>query len=311
MSDRRLADVLSRIATVPDRHRNFLVSVPEAMSGFGLDSDLVRAALDLGLPHRGGEADLRLDRLDLENIGSGLMLASPQRTAVTRWARTLRRVVRDQNGVYELRISWKCPDPGHAGVCSYDPAALVSALRISESSDGTAIGIVDPLREAHDFGPDFAPVVAAAQALTFHRIPRALAEDLGYLKETGLADCRLATRHLIAVARSIGMTVRPASGFFLGTPFPARHVWFEVRAGNRWIPADPFFMRILAQWGVIQSEAWALDRSPRNVLWRLVPSVSVDVPLVKHGDRVAPTGVLARWVPHDPIPPGRERKELP
>lgn len=310
MSDRRLADLLSRVVTVPDQHRNFVISLEEAFRGFGLDGDLVGAALDLGLPHRGGGADLRLDPLDLENIGSGLALASPQRAAVTRWARALSEVVRDQHGTYELRISWRCPDPGHPGVCSYDTAPLGSALRISRSSDGTATGTVDPLCEAHDFGPDFTPVVAATQELIFHRIPRGLAEDIGYLRETGLADCRLATRHLIGVARSLGMTVRPASGFFLGTPFPARHVWFEVRSGDRWVPADPFFMRTLAQWGVVRPEDWPLDRSPRNVLWRLSSSVSVNVPLVTHGDHIAPTGVVARWVPHAPVRPGPEQEEL-
>jgi hypothetical protein len=294
-------EVLRRVRTVPDAHRSFTVSAAEAARRFAIDQRLLPVLLDLGLPGRGTGDDLRFDAFDLENIAFGLGLAAPQRIVVLRWGRFLGPALQEQRGHYELRITWKCPEPGHAGSCAFTAAPLLSAVTDAgpahAAAEGTAIAQVQPLCQDQAFPDGFEAVAGAARKLVFHRLPEGLVDDLGYLRSTGLADCRLGSRYLMGVARDAGLTVRPASGFFLGAPFPARHVWFEVLVGDAWAPADPFFLDTLVRWGVIQPQDWPLTRSPRNVLLRLESSESVDMSLVMHGPRIAPVALLAQWVP--------------
>jgi hypothetical protein len=301
MLDDRPERMVHRVCAVPDRFRVFSVPGPEVMRQFGLDDELLASLLDLGLPHRGAGPDRRLDPLDLENIGSGLGLMSPQEIIRRRWARSLRAVRQESSGAYQLRISWSCPWPGHPGPCRFTAGPRLSVLvpGVDDGSLGGTVltGLSEPLRCAHDFGPGFAPVVAAARRLVFHRLPPELVTDLGFLAETGMADCQLGNRHLMLVAREHGFDVRSAAGFFIGAPFPARHVWFEVRSCDQWIPADPFFLDTLARWGVLSAEDWPLDHSPRNVLIRLEATDSIGAPLVLHGDQPAPVTVVARWTP--------------
>jgi hypothetical protein len=301
------ADVLRRVHTVPDDHREFSVPPAEAARTYGIDEPLLAYLLGLGLPHRGTGTGSRFDPLDLENVAFGLTLNSAQRLVVSRWSRFLGPAVQRQRGHYLLRISWKCPDPGHGGPCDFAVTPLLPAVtdaarpgataRPDPGRDGTVIARVDPQWYDRSFPAAFRPVAVAARELTFHRIPRALAGDLGYLRATGLADCQLGNRHLMGIARAAGLTVRPASGYFVGAPFPGRHVWFEILLDDTWVPADPFFLDTLARWGVVRPSAWPLTRSPRNVLVRLETSDSVDSGLVTHQGRTAPLTIVARWQP--------------
>lgn len=295
----RSHEILKRVLTVPDRYRAFSVRRADAYRKFGLEDELVADLLDLGLPHRGVGDDMSFDALDLENVGSGLALLSPQRIIMKKWSRSLSADMQMHRGSYELRISWACPDPGHEGACDFTAGEHVSALaKVGPSGlpwGGAITGLAEPLHDVHEFGPEFDQVTAAARKLVFHRLPTGLGDDLGYLGATGLADCRLGTMHLMQIARGLGMSTRPASGFFVGAPFPAWHVWFEVLVGDRWIAADPFFLNTLAGWGLIDADDWPLDHSPRNVLLRVMSSASYGASLVKHNGEDLHISVMARW----------------
>lgn len=304
VTDSAVRAALERVRSVPSVCRHFSVPLEETHRQYGIEQRLLEMLLDCGLPHHGSGQNLRLDPLDLENLGFALALPSPQRTVLLRWGRSLSAPMQNERGAYEIRLTWQCPDPGHTGDCRFHPGPPMTSLLPQEPS-GSMVGLrstfrVDPLHEVHDFGSALDPLIAEAATLDFHRLPEPLTGDLAFVRETRLADCRLANLHLTRLAGDLGLTVRPASGLFLGAPFPSRHVWFEVRVGDRWVAADPFFLHTLARWGVVRAEEWPLTHSPRNVLWRFETSNRVDTPLVRHGERTAPVGVVARWMPASP-----------
>lgn len=302
--------VVARVRTVGDEHRDFSVPYTDIRQQYGIDDDLAETLLDLGLPHRGAGDARMFDPLDLANIASDLDLECPERVLLRRWSRSLNANQQHEHGAYDLRFDYRCPAPGHAGDCGYTLEPLAAPM-VPDHVPGPlpasfVVGRAEPLRQAYDFGPAFAQVVTAARRVTFHRIPEAFVDDLGYLADTGLADCRLANMYLRGIAEEAGLTVRPAAGLFVGVPFPARHVWFEVLVGDRWVAADPFFLHTLATWGILRGEEWPLDRSPGNVLVRLATLPTVGGPLVLHDGEAAPLRILARWVPAAASDRGRE-----
>nr|AKC92662.1 putative MitI transglutaminase [Amycolatopsis sp. SANK 60206] len=291
--------VVARTCTVGDEHRDFSIPQADMRKQYGIDDDLATELLDLGLPHRRDDGGLLFDWRDLSNVAAGLNLDSEDRVLMRRWTRSLGAALQQQRGVYNIRFDWRCPSPGHAGDCEFtlDPltAPIMPHNPAKPLADGSLVGAAEPLYHEYDFGPAFNNVVAAARRITFHRLPLALVDDLGYLAETGLADCRLANVHLRKLAADAGLRVRPAAGLFVGVPFPARHAWFEVSVGDRWVAADPFFLHTLTSWGIMSGEEWPLNHSPRNVLIRLSNLPEIGGPLVLHNGHRAPLRILARW----------------
>lgn len=102
----------------------------------------------------------------------------------------------------------------------------------------------------------------AAGELTFHFLPEELSEDLGFLRETGLANCYSAGRHLAALGTEAGLARRPAFGLFVSPPFSNRHAWIEIAVDGRRLPTDPFFVRTLTEWGLLDPQAWPPHRAP-------------------------------------------------
>lgn len=294
---------VSRIRRVPCTYRRYSVDRADAKRGFGMDQDVLTVLLDLGLPHSGTEEGILFDALDLENAAMVLRLPSPPWSAVRLWKRSLRDPAALADGICRMKVSWFCPDAGHPGPCRFSHHAVLAGSSDTDAPDSTDPGVT--VTEAqldvqeHDFGENLAEVVAESRTFELHKLPEPLGADLGFLAGTGLADCQLATRRLVLVASRAGLTVRPASGYFAGIPFPTPHVWLEVLCDGRWTAADPFFLRVLHDWGIVRSSDWPLTRSPRHVLWRLAHSFT-HVPLVTHQGRRAPTNVMARWVPAVP-----------
>nr|AKC92661.1 putative MitI transglutaminase [Amycolatopsis sp. SANK 60206] len=291
---------MNRVRTVPERYRKFVVTRDRLSRRFGVSDDLVEALLDLGMPHRGNGDDLRLDPIDLENVSMSLKLLSPETVVLNRWSRTLTPDMQNERGFYDLRVTWTCPMRGHAGPCEYTTDQYVLELMAPGSFELPATGSlstsVEPLHEVHYFGPEFDPVVEEARKIEFHRLPDELSADLGYVHSTGLADCQSGNMHLMRIAEDQGMSVRPATGFFVGAPFAAVHGWFEVRAGERWVPADPFYLSTLGRWGIIEPDEWPLNRSPRNIFVRLRPQWAADY-VIQHNGKAARVNILANWKP--------------
>nr|AKC92669.1 putative MitI transglutaminase [Amycolatopsis sp. SANK 60206] len=287
--------------TVGDQYRDFSVVRGDLRHQYGVGDVLAEELLDLGLPHRRSDGELLFDPLDLANVSADLDLECPERVLLRRWSRSLDAGIQNERGTYKIQLNWQCPAPGHDGSCQYSAGPIAAPLRPGDPSalftGDSLVARAEPLYQAHEFGSSLDEVVAAARSLTFHRIPEAFVDDLGYLADTGLADCRLANLYLRSLAEKAGFEARPAAGLLVGVPFPARHVWFEVRVGDWWQPADPFFLHTLACWGIIRGEQWPLNHSPRNVLVRLATLPTVGGPLIFHDGQPVPVRIMARWMP--------------
>jgi Transglutaminase-like superfamily len=302
--DNTLEVMLERLRRVPDTHRVFGTPASEARRRFAFDDTLLDELVAAGLPHVATGPELMFDQCDLNNVSTGLGLDSLQRTITKRWTKTLQAQLDHDRGQFEMRLSWRCPQPGHAGACEFRPApALIGPGTPAPAGNAFTI-LAEPLAEKHDFGPELDAVVAEARSLSFYAIPDSLAADLGFAQRARLADCRLASRYLATVAARAGLTTRVASGFFVGVPFPAPHAWLEIAVGDRWVPIDPFFLNTLQRWEFLPADEEALRRSPRNVLWRLGTAEELGAPLVRHrlpgaeDSTAAPFGLAAQWRPH-------------
>ncbi|MDN0197619.1 hypothetical protein [Streptomyces sp. S.PNR 29] len=291
-------DVVTRALKVPDKYRNFSVSPAGAHRVYGISEALLSMLLDLGLPCAGVAEDAAFDPLDLENTASALGLPSSQMAVMHLWARSLARAKALQRECCEITLSLNCPEPGHAGDCDFSLSChLAAALGGPERPEGDHVvaRVVMP-SEIYDFEAPFDVVAKAAQRLVFHRIPEELGCDLGFLKETQLADCRSASRYLSQVAADVGYASRPASGFFIGAPFPCTHAWFDIRVDDRWTAADPFFLNTLHRWNILTPEDWPVTRSPQNIVWPLEEAHELTMPLVRHGNTPVKAVVAARWL---------------
>lgn len=291
-------EAVLRALKIPDKYRKFSVSPVTARRVYGISDEMLPLLLDLGLPCKGVAEDVIFDPFDLESIALDLGLPSSQLTAMRMWARSLKGTKVVERGFYEMTLSLHCPEPGHEGDCDFLLSPhLAAALEEDERPDSEHVVVrVAVPSEIFDFDASFDPVAQEAQRLIFHRIPAGLSRDLGFLRETGMADCRSASRHLIRIATGAGLSVRPASGFFVGAPFPSTHAWFEIQVDGRWTAADPFFLNTLHSWNILSPVDWPVTRSPQCIVWHLEQAPELAMPLVRHNDSPIQTVMAARWL---------------
>ncbi|WP_369174956.1 transglutaminase domain-containing protein [Streptomyces sp. R28] len=291
-------DVVSRARQMPDKYRTFSASPVDARRVYGISEALLAVLLDLGLPCTGAAENVAFDPLDLENTAAALGLPSSQMVAMRRWTRSLAQAQTPERERCEMTVSLHCPEPGHEGGCDFSLSRhLASALGVSaRSKNEQIVSRVVMATRIHDFDAPFDVVADEARRLVFHRIPDELAMDIGFLKETGLADCRSAARHLCQVAVQVGYVTRPAAGFFIGAPFPCTHAWFEIRIDDRWIAADPFFLNTLHHWNILDPEDWPVTRSPHSIVWPLEEAHELTMPLARHGNTPVKAVMTARWL---------------
>src|SRR5216683_1748254 len=271
-----LAIVSERIARIPDRYRRFTESAQRAQRLYRITQPTLERLLDRGLPHRSEGGQLTFDVNDLKSVSMALRTRSPHRIALASLADALAAGEAAVTVEHTVRIQAQCPDPGHEGSCAF---RLAPEAR--RSPDTVAVRDLDPRHfeievrvsggAAHvlDLTEPERQLACEAQQLRFHRIPHVLGMDLGFLAETGLADCRLATIFLAQRGAQLGVAIRGATGLFLSRPFAPRHFWIELRRDDGWVPADPFFLTALARWGLLDSVAWPASRSPRGAFWKL------------------------------------------
>lgn len=296
-----MRQITRRVLKVPGKYREFTVNAAGAARGFGIGDNLLDGLLTLGLPYETRGAALFFDILDLENLAVGLRTRSLYWHALKMWGSVLRDRRTPWASTCEVELTWTCPQPGHAGDCSFTPVA--DPLRDSEvqavitSGEGALRLHARLSQDDTEFGDLLSPVVDRAVELDFHRLPWPLADDPAFAEATGLADCRLATRHLLRVAEAAGLTVRPAAGFFMGIPYPTPHSWLEVRTKGGWRSADPFFLHTLQVWGLADPAQWPVHRSPCDLLWRTSDRFAESLPLIMHGEAVAAVKVKVRRTP--------------
>jgi hypothetical protein len=263
---------VDRLRQVPDAHRRFAQPEPGLARQYGIGPALLAQLLDCGLPHRGSGTGRRYDGMDLENLGLALALG-PRWRAMRWWSDSLSKLDIGDDAEYRIGLAARCPEPGHDGPCTF---ALAPQLRAAAGP--SAVREVTPGSYAFDlriagghrfFGEPFTPLVEAATALRFHLLPTSLADDLGFLAATGLADCRLASRHLVGLGERFGMGVRVREGMFLAVPYPVWHSWVEFHTGDGWFAADPFLLGAFRRWNITDPDQWPPNRSPHAMLWPL------------------------------------------
>ena len=270
-SPERIRDVVERLRRVPDTARMFSESAAEARRLHRVDQNLQTQLLDLGIPHRGTAREPRFDSLDLANVGLGLGLRCPRWLAMRWWSKSLTQVVPDQRLEYRIELSASCPAPGHDGACRFEiHPRLRAAMQpgtCQETKPGSFAFEVQLDSGREHFGGPFTELIDQIRPLQFHLLPYPLNTDLGFLRHSGLADCRLATNHIHRLGRSLGLPVRPTAGYFVAPPYATVHVWLEFQVDGHWRSADPFLLNALNRWGIVNPEQWPPHRSPQGLLW--------------------------------------------
>jgi hypothetical protein len=274
-STEQIRQIVERARLVPDSERTFDQSLTAATELHRVPPGLLAELLDLGLPHRGRGDDRRFDDADLGNVGLELGLPCPRRLAMRWWSKSLGRMRQGTRSRFAIDMTAACPEPGHPGGCSFElhplfrSAVLPGTLRTARTGRFAFDIELDCLDGR--FGEPFTVLIERARRFRFHLLPRpdGVTTDLGFLAETGLADCRLATRYLAGLGRDWGLPVRGCVGFFVAPPYAQEHAWLEFRMDGRWWPADPFLLDTLARWGIADPRVWPPDRSPSGLLWRL------------------------------------------
>ncbi|MGO4421227.1 hypothetical protein AB4Z54_21595 [Streptomyces sp. MCAF7] len=266
--EQAVKEVLERAARVPDRFRRFEVGAETAARVHRIDGALLDEALDLGLAYEGSGADRRFDDFDLKNLGLGLRIPSPAWLQVRLSAQPFHAEA-VATTTYRTRFQGRVrgavlePSPQLAsGVVDgtlrrMGPDVFETDLRVSAGES------------AADCARELGPVLPEAARLEYYLVPDELRDDVGFVRETKLADCRAGTTYLSHVAAEAGAAVRPASGLLLAGAFPLPHAWLEVRRGDRWLPADPYYLISMAGYGLLDGERWPPHRSVAGTVWKI------------------------------------------
>lgn len=282
----RAARIVERVKKIPDRYRRFSVPARDAVRVHHFTPALLEHLLDLGLPHSGTGTTRVFDLLDMENIGIELHLPCPRWIAMRWWSRVLPAHVVSGPRTLRLTLGANCPTPSQAHDCEVvlHPGTVVQGepARISARPPADHHLTLTTRWVAHHFGEPFSPLIAEVTPLVYHRLPQPLTRDPGFVRETGLANCRAASDFLIAAAKRLDLPVRPSAGLFLADLFAVRHWWAEFHDQGRWLPADPFLLSAFARWGVVDPAAWPANRSPSGALWKLADPTG---PIASHCGR--------------------------
>lgn len=252
--------VVDRVRRVPDRYREFRVSPERAEWLHRLGRELLDELTDAGLPCRGSSRDRRYDDRDLSNVSLALRLPSARYLAMRGWAGSLKSPPSDDD-LHEVEITGRPPETA-VDAPRFSPSALLRSLpTFSEVGNGRYRLRLAPDRRESPVCDVLGALVAPVADLWFHVLPDELREDLGFLRETGLADCNLAAKFVVERAEAHGMSARRAFGFFLAVPYSIDHVWAEVRVDDSWYGFDPHLLNTLVELGLLSGREWPMRRS--------------------------------------------------
>lgn len=265
-----LSRVLGRLSRIPDRFRVFGESAADAQRRHGVDADLLDALTDLGLPFAPTVNGPRYDALDLANTSLALALPSPRLMAMRGWSAAIRTAASKAPTTYVVAVEPNCPHQDHDGPCTVETAPqLCEQSTFSRSPDG-AITLTRHVRgrTAHEY-PEVSGLTDLVRPIHFHLLPDGLSADVGFLRETGLADCSLAARYLVQEAAALGLTARRSFGLFVAAPYSIPHSWLDLYLGGAWVPFDPHLLNVLTGWGLLSADEWPSHRSIGDAAWHL------------------------------------------
>lgn len=251
-----VADVVQKLQRVPDKYRLFSERQGSLLQRYGLPDDVLTELLDSGMPHCRIAGDYLFDATDLNNVGIDMQLPSPRWTALCGWSRSILRV--GANGLYkEIGVYAECARSHPLTDCRFKLNEVFydhpSVTEVFEENDEFFLCLETPSvhRELVDL---LRPLTVRAEELRFHLLCAELAEDAGFVADTGLADCRLASLDLARIGKECGLQVRRMTGLFVAAPFPAAHAWVQIKAGQDWLSVDPFLLSTMARWGIVDAE---------------------------------------------------------
>lgn len=263
---------LERVLRVPDAHRRFTETAASLARLHQINGDLLGTLLDGGLPHRGTGDERTFDRLDLENIALSVGVG-PRWRAMRWWSSALSAHDPGRDHRHRIKLTAFCPEPGHPGACDFViDARLVEAIHpapVWEAAPGSYAFDVCTVGRRWFFGEPYKVLMEAATTLVFHVLPPSLRGDLGFLRDTGLANCRLATPYLAELGEELGLRVRAVRGLFVAAPYSVRHSWIDIKTEQGWFAADPFLIGAFHRWGIVDRDRWPANRSPHGLLWPL------------------------------------------
>jgi hypothetical protein len=288
---RPLESVRSAVALidkVPGKFRVYEQSPEMAKSAHGISPQQLEALLDCGLPHQISGGVPLLDELDLANASFHLGLPSARSMAFRGWAGSLRTISKARSATYSISFRAQCPRPGHTGYCSLtQPSQIASAIGLASTrfpppefsceftTGKPSVLLASPFRNLMESLGD----------IKYHLLPNELHEDIGFLEDSGLADCPLAAEFLVNAGAAHGMRVRKSFGIFASTPFSVPHFWAEVDVDGEWHAVDPHLLRMLGLRGLIEPGTWPAFRTLGGAVWRLADR---DLPLALHNGSEVP-----------------------
>ncbi|WP_157547966.1 transglutaminase domain-containing protein [Micromonospora sp. ATCC 39149] len=295
-TDEALAIVVARARRIPDRYRTFTESRESARRLHRMPDELLDRLLALGFPHGTDGTEPTFYTNDLRNACEELGLPSPQRSAIMLMGAALEAGARETVVRRTVDLHARCPAPGHDGDCGFTLApSLASNNRVTRFTPMSAahcrLTVELPGGRVSQFTGAHRELLAELDDVHFARLPHALADDPGFLRDAKLADCQSGARFLVERAASYGVSARMAFGILLTQPFSNTHAWAELDVGGEWLVADPLSLAVLARWGVLDPAAWPPCRSPHGSHWKLGEGVEA---LVRHGGRPAPVSLITR-----------------
>jgi Transglutaminase-like superfamily len=280
-----LTAVVARARRVPTRYREFRRTREDAAWQHKIDEPTLQLLLDLGFPAYRSGAGVLFDDLDLANASLELRLPSARMLAMRGWRGAL-TALDASPARYTLTVRPRCPDPAHGPDCRL---TVSSGLRQAAHDEGrvdgsdfhverSVLGRPPLLTGAHR------AAIEQMRPLDFYLLPWGLRDDLGFVRETGMADCVLAARLLLEDARSSGIRTRFSQGVFLASPFSIVHCWTEFEVDGSWLPVDPHLLRTLSRLDLLDSRSWPPYRCLGDAAWRVHDD---DLPFATDGNRSA------------------------
>jgi hypothetical protein len=269
LSPGTLAEVLDRVLRVPDKFRVFAETGEDARRSHGIDAGLLATLTELGLPCRPASGGTRYDRLDLANVSLALRLPSARYMAMRGWSASIRGAASAEPVTYGLTVQPSCPS-GHDGPCLVEADPMLHDLPGYATAPGGAFRLTRQVRggKTGEF-PEIAAFADLVREVKFHLLPDELSDDNGFLRESGLADCELASTFLVGQAAAYGLTVRRSFGLFLAVPYSIPHHWIDIRLDGEWRQFDPHLLNFLTGQGLLPPGEWPAHRCVGDIAWRL------------------------------------------
>ncbi|WP_380830807.1 transglutaminase domain-containing protein [Sphaerisporangium rhizosphaerae] len=265
-----MGDLVERLARVPGRYRRFVATREDATWRHGIGPEMLDALTSAGMPCERVDGATRYDELDLVNVSLSLRLPSPRLMVMRGWAAAIRATAHAGPTTYTVTINAHCRHSTPDEPCSIEASTELRGNLAVSAPRGGPLTLTRHVTAGEPRAyPDLAPFFGLIDGVRFHLLPNGLREDVGFLRETGLADCRLAAAHLVEEAASRGLLARRSFGLFLSAPYSISHSWLDLRLDDRWVSFDPLLLNLFTGWGLLAADQWPAHRSTGDGACRL------------------------------------------